>query len=309
MNGLYSFVQLFVLSFVAGLPITAEVPPQERSAIDRIIGAKGSYAPDDAAYKLVLPREAATIVQDYQTLSPNFGLNSWVTFSSAIHHPATMNGEFLLLDDEVNPVLSAALDAGLDVTGLAESSIFDGPRLYTLNVSGRGSFQTLASAFRKGLDEVRRVRRSSAAQHHTSRRPSLQIESAIDGRPLDAILSMSGSTAGGVYRAAIGKRAMLNGELIGREMGISTWVSFGGTDNRAVVHGEFVETPDDLQKVLKAMTARGLNIELIRNHTAAEHPQFISIHYWVKGPAIDVAKSIRYVLDIEVGAITPGARL
>src|SRR5215472_9820459 len=109
MNGLRNFVALIALLIATAGRSAAEVPLQYRVAIDKIIGAKGTYVSDDAVYKVVLPREAATIVQDYQTLSPNFGLNSWAAFSSAIHEPAVLAGEFLLLNDEVNPVVSAAL--------------------------------------------------------------------------------------------------------------------------------------------------------------------------------------------------------
>jgi len=300
-----------VIVFLTTLAATsaADVPPQDRAAIDRIIGVKGIYAPDDGTYKIVLPRDAATIVPNHQKLSPNFGLNSWAAFSSGIHESAILAGEFVLLDDEVNPVISAALDAGLEVTGLAASAVFDGPCRHTLNVSGRGSFQTLAAAFRKGLDEIQHVRRSSASQRAKSTQASVRLDSAIDGRPLDSTLSMRGSTIGGVYKGAIGKRAMIHGELVGREMGMTTWVSFSGTNEHALVQGEFVEITDDLQTVLKAMRMKGLNIESIRNHTVGEHPQYLFVHFFAQGSAIELAKAVRYVLDVESGAIVlPGEK-
>src|SRR4051812_20662049 len=64
----------------------AEVPEEARDAIDRIVGTKGANIPDEGVYRIVLPREGATIVQDYQTLSPNFGMNSWAAFTSAERH-------------------------------------------------------------------------------------------------------------------------------------------------------------------------------------------------------------------------------
>jgi hypothetical protein len=293
MNVFLTFPLLIVLLTAPAVKGTAEIASQDRSAIDQIIGAKGTYVSDDATYKVVLPREAATSVQKYQTLSSNLGLNSWAAFTSAIHDPAALTGEFLLLDDEVNPVLSAALEAGLEVTGLAVSSVFDGPRLHTLNVTGRGSFQTLAAAFRKGLDEIVHVRHTMVARHVKSTHALLQFDSAIDGRPLDAILSMRGTTVAGVYKAAIGKRAILHGELISREMGITTWVSFSGKNEHAMAQGEFVEVTEDLQNVLKALRAREIYVESIRNHTLGEHPQFVFIRYWGQGPALELAKSIR----------------
>jgi hypothetical protein len=288
-------------------PAMADVPKQERSAIDRIIGGKGAYAADDGVYKVILPREAATIVQDYQTLSPNFGLNSWVAFTSAAHSDAILTGQFLLLDSEVDSALSAVLNAGLEVNGLAASSLFDGPRLHILDVTGHGSFRSLAVAFRKGLDEISHVQRTMASGAAKFARPTTPLESSIVSEPIDAILSMKGSLIAGVYKAAIGKRALLDGELIGREMGMTTWVCFAGSNVRTFAYGEFVETSDDLQKVLKALRLKGISIELIRNHTIGEHPQVVFIRFWSQGTALELAKAVRYVLDVEVGAASaPG---
>src|SRR5882757_3061464 len=100
------------------------------------MNASGIYIADEGAHKFVLPREAATIVRDDQVLSPNVGLNSWAAFSSGVHQEAILTGEFLLLADEVNAVVSAALDNGLEVTGLADSTLFSGPHLYTLDFTG-----------------------------------------------------------------------------------------------------------------------------------------------------------------------------
>ena len=122
---------MFAALFFAVIAISssmAEVPEQNRITIDRIIGAKGTYASDEGVYKIVLPREAATIVWDYQTLSPNIGLNTWVAFTSAVHYEALLTGQFLLLEDEVDPVMTAALDSGFNITGLSDGSVFGGPR-------------------------------------------------------------------------------------------------------------------------------------------------------------------------------------
>ena len=287
---------------------TAEVPQQVRTSIDRITGGKGAYVADDGAYKVVFPREEATIVTDDRTLSPNLGLNSWVAFTSAIHHEAILTGQFLLLEDEANAVMTVALDAGLEVTGMAASSVFEGPRLQTLDVTGLGRFVNLAAAFRKGLDEVRRVRKTTTRPKSIV--PAVPTTSAIDAGPLDAVLSMKGVVTGGVYRAALGKRAILHGEQIGREMGMSTWVSFAGTNDRALAQGEFVETWDDLQKVLKALRTKGINVASIRNHTLGEQPQLVFVRFWRQGTALELARALRYVLDVDFGAISlPGNKI
>jgi hypothetical protein len=277
--------------------------------IDRTIGGKGAYMADDRTYKVVFPRSEVTFLQDYQTLSPSLGLNSWAAFSAAIHEEALLSGQFLLLPDEVNPLVGASLDAGLEVTGLAPSCLFEGACLYTLDISGRGTFQNLAISFRKGMDEISKTRRAEILAARRWTRPRVPVESAIDGGPLDAILSMRGTVVGGAYRAAIGKRGVVNGEMVGREMGVSTWISLGGTNARAIAHGEFVESPEDLQKVLRALRAKNISIESVRNHMVAEHPQFLFVRFLGQGSALDLARALRYVLDVEAGAIAlPGEK-
>lgn len=93
-----------------------------------------------------------------------------------------------------------------------------------------------------------------------------------------------------------------------------TWelqhVSVSGTNDQAIAHGEFVEIPDDLQKVLKAMRIKGISIESIQNHTVGEHTQFVFIKFWAQGASLELAKALRYVLEVDVGTISaPEARL
>lgn len=307
---MHRLITFYVPAITIGLlasAAAAEISEQARSSIDRVIGHKGTYVPEEGVYKITLPREEAAIVQDYQRLSPNLGLNSWAAFASGVHHEAVLTGQFLLLEDEVNPVLDVVLDAGLDVTGLAASCSFDGPHLQTIDVTGVGSFPNLASAFRKGLDATQRVRRTAAISSKHASRPTIPIESAINAGPLDAVLSMKGTVTAGVYKAAIGTRTLLNGEFVGREMGMSTWISVAGTNEHALAQGEFVESPNGLRKLLTALRARGMNISAIRNHTVGEHPQSIFIRFWGEGTAIQLAKAVRYALDVQVGAVSPGS--
>jgi len=299
---------LFITTSLFTIAATAAVPEQTRTSIDRAIGHKGTYIPEEGVYKIILPREDATIVQDYQRLSPNLGLNSWVALASGVHHEAVLTGQFLLLDDEVDPVLDIVLNADLDVTGLADSCSFEGPHFHTMDVTGLGSFSNLASAFRRGLETIQRVRRTAAGSSKPVAPPTLPIESSIDPGPLDAVLSMKGTVTAGVYKAAIGSRTILNGELIGREMGMSTWISVVGRNDHALAHGEFIESPNGLRKLLIALRARGIRIASIRNHTLGEHPQWVFVRFWGEGTALQLAKAVRYALDVQVGAASPGSK-
>jgi len=293
----------FLLAIVFVSSAMAEVPEQIRSGIDRIIGGKGTYNADEGVYKLVLPRTEATVVLDYQKLSPNIGLNSWVAFTSAVHREALLTGQFLLLEDEADAVLTTALNAGLQVTGLADSSLFGRTRVKILDVAGIGTYQDLASAFRKGLDEIRRIRTNASRTSAKIETPDVPFENSIDPGPLNTILSMRGGISDGVYKATIGRHALLYGESVGREMGISSWIAVAGTDNHALAQGEFVATSEELQDLLKALRSKDFKIVSIRNHLAGEHPQLLFVRFWQQGRSVELARGLRYALDVQVGAI------
>jgi hypothetical protein len=300
MRGIFANLQIGALVASFSTVLTAQVPPDVRASIDRILGAKGTYIPASNVYKVVLPRAEATIVYDYQTLSPNLGLNSWVAFKSGMHDQAILTGQLLLLDDEVDPVISTALESKLGVTGLAGSSVFDGPHLHTLDVTATGTFPDLAASFRKCLDEVQQVRRARSGGQPNTNAPDPPLESSIDPAPLDAVLSMKGVVIGGTYRAAVGASALLQGEEVGGDMGMSTWVSVAGTNGHAVAQGEFIAGTDDLQRVVKALRTKGISVTSIRNHTLGEHPQFVFVHFRGEGTALDLARAVRYALDAQL---------
>lgn len=91
----------------------------------------------------------------------------------------------------------------------------------------------------------------------------------------------------------------MHGVTVAEAMGVNTWAAFAGTDDQAVVDGDIAMIEDELQVVLKAMRNQGINIVAIHNHMTHEEPRYIFLHYWGKGPAISLAKSLRTVLDAQ----------
>jgi len=298
----YSSLVLTLFALCLPSPSQAQVPETDRHEIDELTSVKGTYIAEEGVYKLVLPNEAATVVLDYQTLPPTLGLNTWAAFSPARHHTALLTGEVLLLDDEVDSVMCSAIKANLEVTGLADTTFFDGPAVKTLDVSGVGSYQHLATALRRALDEIQRITRERTLHNATRRRPSVSLDSSISPGPIDEILSMHGKVFNGIYRAAIGRRGIVYGETVGREMGLSTWISISGTDQKALAHGEIIATAKELQTVLRSICSEDFHVISIRNHFLAEHPGFYFVRFWKAGRALDIAHSMRSTVEAQIGA-------
>ncbi len=265
----------------------AQIPPIPSStqrSIERIVGISGSYAANESVFKIRIPRTDITLNLQGRGVTTGF--------------------ELQLLEGEVNPVASAALDSGLNITGLGNTMLFDQPRVLTMNLSGTGSFDKLASGIRKCLDSISAA---GAGKTGAAVRSEFPATSTIEGGPIDTILSMKGTLTNGIYRAAIGQITVLNNTPFGKEMGAVTSVVFSGTNQNAMVQGEIVVTVDQLQGVLKALRSKRLDLISIRNHTIAEHPQLVFVRFQGNGSAADLAKAVRYALDVQVGAVKPPA--
>jgi Domain of Unknown Function (DUF1259) len=266
-------------------------------------GDPADFFAGPCGYKFAFPRTDLSVHVGRQRLSPAQAPQSWATFSPSMHQEGIVNGEIILLEAEVNRAMSAALGAGLEVTGLGTTLLFEQPRLLTMNIWGEGTFQSLATALRKTLDEIGRNRSGRLSSPAAAVLPPLG--NSIDPAPLNTALSMHGLLTDGIYRAAIGRVAVVNGTPIGREMGMSTSIVVFGTNDRAIVQAEMIVGPDELQRVLKALRARDFTVTSIRKRTVAEHPEVMFVGVWKQGTAIDLARGLRFALDVEVGNVQP----
>jgi hypothetical protein len=80
-------------------------------------------------------------------------------------------------------------------------------------------------------------------------------------------------------------------------MGVNTWAAFAGSDDHAVVDGDFAVHEGDLQAVLKSLRATNINVVAIHQHMIEESPRILFLHYWGKGKAVDLAQAVKAALD------------
>src|SRR5207302_912923 len=87
-------------------------------------------------------------------LTPPMGLTCWAAFKSVSGHTMVM-GDQVLLEDQVNPVMSVALDNGLEVTALHNHFFWDNPKVMFMHIGGMGDEETLASAVGKVFAKIK----------------------------------------------------------------------------------------------------------------------------------------------------------
>jgi len=281
------FAALLCASVAAGL---------ETARIDELTGHKGKMNEKEGVYRVTFPRDDVKVVVDGWTMPPFMGLGTWAAFTKGAHAKAMVMGDTVLFEDEVTAAMSAALDNGLNVTALHNHFFFDQPKVFFMHIEGEGAVEKLASAVKKVYDTTKAIRGPDpkpAESFSVVGQPSLPEKNSITAAPLNEIFGTQGESKDGMVKFTIGRPAKMHGVTIDKDMGVNTWAAFAGSDDNAIVDGDFAVTEDELQPVLRSLLKEKINIVAIHQHMTHEEPRIMFFHYWGRGRAKDLANAIK----------------
>src|SRR5437867_11896004 len=286
------------LAMAAALPLTGH-GALDTNRVEQITGVKGAWSAAEGVFKVAAPRNDAKIAVDGWTMPPFMGLASWAAFTEAKMGGVMFMGDTVPFQDEVNPLMSAALDNGLAVTALHNHFFYDEPKVYFMHLGGEGSAEKLATAVRKVWDKIKEIRAANPQPTAKFGSAALPAQNSITGKTIDDIVGVKGQANNGMFKVVIGRTAKMMDTEVGKEMGVNTWAAFAGTDDNAVVDGDFAVLEDELQPVLKSLRKGELNIVAIHHHMTHEEPRILFLHYWGKGRTVDLAKALKAALDTQ----------
>jgi hypothetical protein len=89
--------------------------PLDTAKIDELTDLKGTLNQQEGLYKVSLPRADLKITVDNWQMPAFMGLTSWAAFKPGMKDNAMVMGDLVLMQDEINPVMSAALNNGLEL--------------------------------------------------------------------------------------------------------------------------------------------------------------------------------------------------
>lgn len=225
------------------------------------------------------------------------GLTSWAAFTAGKGSDLMVMGDFVLFQDEVAAAMKAALTHGLEVTALHNHFSYDEPRVYFMHIGGEGDLNTLAGGMRSLLDALKGVRAAAPQPAKSFGLPALPAENRITAAEVEKILGVKVQVNNGMAKAVIGRTVTMEcGCEVGADMGVNTWAAFAGTDENALVDGDFAVTEEELQPVLQSLTGSGINVVAIHSHMTGEKPRILFLHYWGRGKAGDLANSLKAAL-------------
>jgi hypothetical protein len=261
--------------------------------IEELTGAKGTLDAKEGVFKVTLPRGDIKATAAGVKMTPPLGLGAWAAFTKAGKHTMVM-GDIVLLEDQVNPVMSAALDAGLEVTALHNHFFWDTPKIMFMHVGGMGEEKVLAGAVGKVFA---RLKNTAGGKGEVLKADIDPAKTALAPAKIEEVLRHKGELKDGVYKVVIGRTTKMAGHTVGKQMGVNTWAAFAGSDDKAVVDGDFAMLESELQPVLKALRAGGIAVVAIHNHMTNENPRIVFLHYWGIGPTAALASTIKSALD------------
>jgi Domain of Unknown Function (DUF1259) len=286
-----------VVAAAAILVATSAFAEPDRDAIAKITGRTPES--HGGVVKISVPRTDLPVQVDGVALVPFQGLTSWAAFQDTGSQTIVM-GDVVVTENEANPALSAALESGLDVTALHNHFFYEQPRVFFMHIGGLGSTESLAKGVRAVLDAVAAAGKTTPAGASAGFGGSpIPSPSRVDAKPLEEILGSSAQVRDGMAKFVFGRTARMHGTDSGAAMGVNTWAVFAGTPDSAVVDGDFAMREDELQKVLRALRQGGIYVVAIHNHMTHEEPRYVFLHYWGKGRAADLARTIRAALDTQ----------
>ena len=270
--------------------------PAEYDAVLKALGKQGDYKSN--VLKVNIPRNDLKVSIDGSATPTPFGFGGWVAMTKGSGGHEVMMGDLVLLEDEVNPVLSALLSSGLEVTALHNHFFFESPRVFYMHVHGHGTPAELARMVKPALDLIGK----SAPQHEVtvSGGTAKIVPGSIDTAKLAQLVGHEGEQSGQVYKITVGRDDLHLKEMgatINARMGLNTWAAFYGSDANAEIAGDVAMLAEEVTPVLKALRANGLDVVAIHNHMMGGEPTIYFLHYWGTGPAERLATGFRAALD------------
>jgi hypothetical protein len=270
--------------------VAAQEMPADYQQVLTTLSRQGDFKGN--VLKVNVPRNDLSVtVAGVKTPTP-FGFGGWVAMTKGTGGADVMMGDLVLTQDEVNPVMSALLDHGLEVTALHNHFFWDEPRMFYMHVHGHGTAADLAARLKPALDLIGKPPTPAALPAPTPSTLDTTHHTPIIGRP--------GDQMGNVYKFTVGRDDLSvkdMGATINARMGLNTWAAFVGTDENAAIAGDVAMLGGEVTPVLKALRSNGLSVVAIHHHMIGTEPAIVFLHYWGTGPADKLAAGFMAALD------------
>jgi hypothetical protein len=261
--------------------------------VDEALGRKAAVVAGDV-HRYGFPRTDLAVTLDGVAIKPALALGGWVAFK-AMGGDTMVMGDLVLLETEIKPVMTKMIENGLDITAVHNHLLRASPATFYMHVGGHGDPVKLATAIRAALAESKTPLTPPTA---AALPPAVDLDTA----QLDQIIGVKGQANGGVYQFGVARRdpVTMDGMAVAPAgpLGVATGIGFQPTGNgNAAITGDFVMVSSEVNPVIKALRAGGIEVTALHSHMLDEQPRLFFMHFWANDDAIKLAKTLRTALD------------
>lgn len=260
--------------------------------VDNTLGRKPAVSGEVHRYSF--PRSDLTVTLDGVTIKPALALGGWVAFKP-MHGGVMAMGDLVLLETELNPVMTNMIAGGLEITAVHNHLLRANPATFYMHIAGHGDAVKLANAIHHAL--------AQSKTPLTVAGPSVPPpEVDLDTAQLDQIIGAKGQNNGGIYAFSLPRHDPITEggmELtpVG-PMGVAIGINFQPTGSgKAAITGDFVLSGEEVNPVINALRSNGIEVTALHSHMLGEQPRLFFMHFWANDDAIKLARGLRAALD------------
>jgi hypothetical protein len=279
----------FGLLLIASIGRADEAQPWER--IDKVFGVTGKLLPGEV-YKYSWPRADLNVTLDGVQVEPGLALGSWAGFIKAGPDGHIMSmGDLMLLPSEVDPVIRAMQDGGIEVVALHNHLAGESPAVMAVHFSGHGEPEKIARALKSALDKT-----ATPTPHPATASPSA-AETAAFGRVQDA-LGRKGTVNGHVLQVGVARAGKIEdgGIEVPPSMGMNNPMNFQLVGDRVATTGDFLLVADEVNPVIRELEAHGIRVTALHSHMLRDNPRLFFMHFWGVGDPTKIGEGLKAAL-------------
>lgn len=285
-------------SFLEKVKKTPALTLEEIASIEAAIGKKGTYKDAEATHTTPLPRNDLKVTVKGEAVPISFGFGGWVSIKRTINgKSAVLMSDAVLLEEEVNPLISAAHANGLEISAIHNHFFYESPRIFYMHIHGMGTPQELAKKFAATISASKL---SPKNQPPAGTPPSTTGKDIFDMAQLNAVVKYAAVVNGPTIKYTIG-RDDLKITAMGAEMtpsiGLNSWASFTGSMDKAFAAGDIAMLEHEVNPVIKSLRSNGIEVVALHHHMIGDNPRMIFLHYLGSGSALQLANSFRAALN------------
>jgi hypothetical protein len=247
-----------------------------------------------SVYRVSFPRSDLTVTSQGIQINPGLVLNSVVGFTRYADGQVLMMGDLVVTEDELQRVTDALHANGIAQTAIHKHLLGQQPEVWWTHVHAIGGDP---AALARG---VRVALHATGTPPATSNVPAPEL--GIDTAAIDQALGTKGTNHGGLYAFSFVRKETVtdHGRVVPAGLGLNTAIGFQPTGSgKAAISGDFCMTAEEVQKVIEALRAGGIQIVGLHNHMLSESPHLFFLHFWANDNAVKLAQALRKAVDAQ----------